>query len=185
MSDIDNLMKAYTGETQARFRYKLYSEKAKDEGYEQIANIFEKTMNQETEHAEIFFNLLKKYSTSPINVNASYPIIESDSTLDNLKYASSGEHEEWIHLYRKFADEAANEDIKKAFLNILKIEKNHERRFNKFIHNIENDEVFKRKCEVKWECRNCGHIHEGLEALNICPTCGFSKGYAEIERDNF
>jgi rubrerythrin len=185
LSDIDNLMKAYVGESQARFRYKLYAEKARDESYEQIAEIFEKTAAQETEHAEIFFLLLKKYAVSPVSVNADYPVVISDSTLDNLKYAANGEHEEWTNLYQTFADQAINEDVKNAFLKILKIEKNHERRFNKLICNIDHDQVFKKHRPVKWECRNCGHIHEGLEALGVCPTCGFSKAFAEVEKDNY
>ncbi|MDD6807929.1 MAG: rubrerythrin family protein [Oscillospiraceae bacterium] len=167
-----NLMFAYTGESEATNKYTFFAEKAKQEGYEQIAEIFKYTADNEKAHAEMWFNELKGLS----------------DTKANLESASKGEHYEWSEMYENFAREAEDEgfpELAKKFKNVADIEKRHEERFKDLIQNIENREVFS-KCDIQvWECRNCGHIVVGESAPLVCPTCGKPQAYYQIEAENY
>ena len=169
-----NLMAAFAGESQARNKYTYYASKAKKEGYEQIAAIFEETAGNEKEHAKIWFKLLHDG--------------EVPSTVENLKDAASGENFEWTDMYAEFAKTAKEEGfdhIAYLFEAVGKIEKEHEERYNKLLANIEEGKVF--ECgEVKmWKCRNCGHIHIAVNAPAVCPVCAHPKSYFEIKAENY
>ena len=169
-----NLMAAFAGESQARNKYTYYASKAKKEGYEQIAAIFTETADNEKEHAKMWFKLLH---------DGSVP-----STVENLKDAASGENFEWTDMYAEFAKTAKEEGfdhIAYLFEAVGKIEKEHEERYNKLLANIQNGEVF--ECgEIKiWKCRNCGHIHVGEKAPEVCPVCSHPKAYFEIKAENY
>ena len=169
-----NLMTAFAGESQARNKYTYYASKAKKEGYEQIAAIFEETAGNEKEHAKIWFKQLHDG--------------EVPSTLDNLKDAASGENYEWTTMYEEFAKVAKEEGFDKiAFLfeEVGKIEKHHEERFMKLIGNVEDDLVFKKGEETVWICRNCGYVYIGKEAPKVCPVCAHPQSYFEKKADNF
>ncbi len=169
-----NLMAAFAGESQARNKYTYYASKARKDGYEQIGSIFEETANNEKEHAKIWFKLLH---------NDSVP-----STIDNLKDAISGENYEWTDMYAKFADDAMKEgfnDIAFLFTEVAKIEKEHEERYKTLLSNIENNEVFNKDSKKAWICRNCGHVHFGDEAPEICPVCKHPKSFFEIKANNY
>ena len=169
-----NLMAAFAGESQARNKYTYYASKAKKEGYEQIAAIFEETAGNEKEHAKIWFKQLHDG--------------EVPSTLDNLKDAASGENYEWTTMYEEFARVAREEGFDKiAFLfeEVGKIEKHHEERFMKLIGNVEDDLVFKKGEETVWICRNCGYVYIGKEAPKVCPVCAHPQSYFEKKADNF
>ena len=169
-----NLMAAFAGESQARNKYTYYASKAKKEGYEQIAEIFEETANNEKEHAKLWFKELH---------NGEVP-----STLENLKDAASGENYEWTEMYKEFAETARAEgfdNIAKLFESVGEIEKHHEERYMKLVGNIENNLVFERDEEKIWICRNCGHIVIGKEAPEICPVCSHPKAYFEIKAENY
>lgn len=168
-----NLMTAFAGESEARNKYTYYASKAKKDGYEQIAKIFEETANNEKEHAKLWFKLLK---------GGSVP-----STIDNLLDAAQGENYEWTDMYAKFAEEAREEgflDIARTMEGVAKIEKRHEERYRKLLENIKKDMVFERE-EVAWECMNCGHIHYGKKAPKECPVCKHPGGYFMIEPKNY
>lgn len=185
-----NLMKAFSGESQARNRYTYYTSKAKDEGYVQISKIFEETANHEKEHAKRLYKYLKDaFKGEMITLeHSSYPIMLSDSTLDNLKAAASGEYEEWSDVYPSFARIARKEgfaEIASTFEHIAVAEKNHETRYNKLIANIENKAVFK-KSEVKiWKCENCGYTHNGQEAPEVCPACAHPQAYFSLIENTY
>jgi len=185
----DNLMKAFAGESQARNRYTYYASVAKKEGYVQIANFFLETADNEKEHAKRFFKLLLEDlngETNEIN-GASYPIALGD-TLFNLKAAADGENEEWTDLYPTFAEKAAEEGFPKvavAFKKIAEVEKHHEERYRKLAANIENTAVFAKEESVAWKCGNCGYVHIGTSAPEMCPACLHPKPYFEILCDNF
>ncbi|MBO5711587.1 MAG: rubrerythrin family protein [Acholeplasmatales bacterium] len=167
-----NLLTAFTGEVQAHAKYKLFAAKAQKEGYEQIAEIFKYTSDNELEHAEIWFNKLGYLGT----------------TEENLKDAASGENFEWTEMYNEFERVARDEgflDIAQAFKLVANIEKHHEERYNALISNIENDEVFKKSETVVWQCRNCGHIHTGTSAPNKCPVCQVEQAYFQIYPENY
>lgn len=169
-----NLMTAFAGESEARNKYTYYASKAKKDGYEQIAKIFEETANNEKEHAKLWFKLLK---------GGSVP-----STIDNLLDAAQGENYEWTDMYAKFAEEAREEgflDIARTMEGVAKIEKRHEERYRKLLENIKKDMVFEREEEVVWECMNCGHIHYGKKAPKECPVCKHPGGYFMIEPKNY
>ena len=179
----ENLMKAFAGESQARTRYSYYASQAKKEGYVQISNIFLETAENEKEHAKRFFKFLNEQLEGlPINIEASYPVGLSN-TIKNLEYAADGENEEWTALYPEFADIAEEEgfpEIAKAFRKIAEVEVRHENRFRKLLSNIENDAVFKKDNPVLWKCNNCGYIHEGNSAPQLCPACIHPQSYFEV-----
>lgn len=169
-----NLMAAFAGESQARNKYSYYASKAKKDGYEQIGAIFEETANNEKEHAKLWFKLLHDG--------------EVPSTIDNLKDAASGENYEWTEMYSEFAKTAKEEGFDKIaylFDMVGKIEKHHEDRYNTLLTNIENGNVFKREAETVWICRNCGHIHVGESAPEVCPVCAHPKSFFEIRNENY
>ena len=169
-----NLMAAFAGESQARNKYTYYASKAKKEGYEQIAAIFEETANNEKEHAKLWFKLLHDN--------------EVPDTLTNLKDAANGENYEWTDMYQNFANVAREEgfdDIAFLFESVGKIEKSHEERFLKLVGNIEDHLAFKKGEETVWICRNCGHIYVGEEAPKICPVCKHPQSFMEVKAENY
>ena len=169
-----NLMTAFAGESQARNKYTYYASKAKKDGYEQIAAIFEETAGNEKEHAKIWFKLLH---------NGEVP-----STIQNLKDAADGENYEWTDMYDGFAKTAREEGfdhIAFLFEEVGKIEKEHEARFLKLLENIEEGIVFSRDGDRIWKCRNCGHIVIGKNAPEVCPVCNHPKSYFEINNENY
>jgi rubrerythrin len=180
-----NLLTSFAGESQARTRYTYFASTARKEGFEQIAAIFEETANQEKEHAKRMFKYLEG---GMVEITASYPAGVIGTTLDNLKAAAAGEHEEWSLDYPHFADVAEAEGFKEIatmYRLIAKAEKKHEDRYLKLAQNIEKDEVFKREEKVKWQCRNCGYVHEGKTTPQNCPTCLHPQSYFEIEKENY
>ena len=169
-----NLFAAFAGESQARNKYTYYASKAKKEGYEQIAAIFEETAGNEKEHAKMWFKELH---------GGAVP-----STLDNLKDAAAGENYEWTDMYATFAKEAREEGFDRIaylFEEVGKIEKQHEERYMTLVANIENDMVFKKGEETVWICRNCGHVHVGEEAPKVCPVCAHPQAYFEKRAMNY
>ena len=169
-----NLMEAFAGESMARNKYSYFAKKAKKDGYEQIAAIFEETAKNEKEHAKIWFKLLN---------GGQVP-----ETLDNLKAAAEGENFEWTDMYERMAAEAKEEgfnDIAYLFSAVAKIEKEHEERYKKLIENVENGLVFSKDGDRIWKCRNCGHIVIGKFAPEVCPVCSHPKAYFEIKAENY
>ena len=169
-----NLMTAFAGESQARNKYTYYASQAKKEGYEQIAEIFTKTADNEKEHAKMWFKYLH---------GGAVPTTE-----ENLVDAAEGERYEWTSMYKRFAKVAREEgfeEIALAFEGVAAIEKEHQKRYNSFLKNMQDKIVFKREKEVVWICRNCGHIHKGLEAPEVCPVCKHPQSYFEIEKKNY
>jgi rubrerythrin len=188
---LENLMKAFAGESQARNRYTYYSSVANKEGYKQIESIFIETADNEKEHAKKFYKLLLEGLNGDlpagVEINAMYPVAQG-STLDNLKAAATGEHEEWTIIYPQFAEAAGNEgfpEVAAAFRMIGKVEDRHEARYKKLASNIENDKVFKKDNKVEWVCRNCGYVHEGNEAPALCPACQHPQAYFEVFKENY
>jgi rubrerythrin len=180
-----NLLKAFAGESQARMRYDYFAKQAKKEGLEQIAAIFEETALNEKEHAKRFFKFLEGRM---VEITATYPAGKIGTTLENLKSAADGEHEEWAELYPHFADIAEKEgfdEIASAFRMIALVEKAHERRYRKLYDNLEKGLVFKRNEVYIWKCRNCGYLHEGTEPPKVCPACLHPQGYFEIFVENY
>ena len=181
-----NLLNAFAGESQARNRYTFYASVADKEGYKQIKNIFIETADNEKEHGKRFYKFLlkglKDELPTMLEVNATYPVAQG-TTLDNLKAAASGENEEWSELYPAFAVIAEEEgfpEIAAAFRMISRAEQRHEARFNKLANNIANGTVFKKEEVILWKCGNCGYIHEGPEAPEVCPACVHPKAYFEV-----
>ena len=169
-----NLMEAFAGESQARNKYSYYASRAKKDGYEQIAAIFEETAGNEKEHAKMWFKHL-----CGGNIH---------STTDNLKAAADGEHEEWTSMYKRMAEEAREEgfnDIAASFEAVGAIEKEHEERYRKLLANIDNGLVFARKEEKVWICRNCGHTATGADAPDTCPVCAHPQAYFELKAGNY
>ena len=169
-----NLMDAFAGESQARNKYTYFASKARKDGYEQIAEIFEETANNEKEHAKLWFKLLN---------NNSIP-----STVENLKSAAEGENFEWTDMYDRMAKEAREEGFDRiAFLfeSVGKIEKEHEARYKKLLENVENGLVFSKEEDKIWICRNCGHIVIGKNAPEVCPECSHPKAFFEIKEENY
>jgi len=182
-----NLLTAFAGESQARNRYTYFASIAKNEGYIQIARIFEETAENEKEHAKRFFKFLEGGSSS-INADASFPLGIISDTKTNLLQAAKGENEEWTHMYPEYAKIAMEEGfeaIAKVFEEIAKVEKNHEERYLKLAKNIEEGKVFKKDNVVKWKCNNCGYIYEGKEAPEKCPACAHPQGYFEIFAETY
>lgn len=180
-----NILTAFAGESQARNRYTYFASKARDEGYVQIAQTFEETANQEKEHAKRFFKLLEG---GMVAINASFPAGVIGTTLENLKEAAGGEHYEWTQMYPEFAQVAEEEgfaNIAAIFRAIAVAEKQHEKRYQALRANIEQGRVFRREKPVVWRCINCGYIHEGTEAPEICPSCAHPQAYFEILGENW
>lgn len=180
-----NLLKAFAGESQARNRYTYAASVAKKEGFEQISAIFLETAENEKEHAKRFFKFLEG---GGVEITAMYPAGTIENTLENLKMAAAGENEEHSILYPGFAKVAEEEgfpEVAAAFMMISKVEVEHEIRYNKLIANIENGEVFKKSAPTRWKCRNCGFVHEGDEAPDLCPACVHEKKHFEIKETNY
>jgi len=180
-----NLLAAFAGESQARNRYTFFASVAKKEGYEQIGAIFEETLGNEKEHAELFFKHLKG---GMVEITASYPGGVIGSTVDNLKAAAAGEKLEWGKLYPDFGDIAQQEgfpEVAATFRMVAKVEAYHERRYNKLVETLEQGKVFKKDQPIKWKCRNCGFVFEGKEAPEKCPVCAHPKAYFEAWVENY
>jgi len=169
-----NLQAAFAGESQARNKYTYYASKAKAEGYVQISNFFNETANNEKEHAKIWFKLLH---------NGAVP-----TTIENLKDGANGEHYEWTEMYADFAKVAKEEGFTKIaylFEAVGKIEKEHEERYLKLLENVEKEQVFEKPEVVVWQCENCGHIHIGLKAPNVCPVCDHPQAFFQVVAKNY
>ena len=169
-----NLMAAFAGESQARNKYTYYASKAKKDGYEQIAAIFEETANNEKEHAKMWFKELHGG--------------EVPTTTENLKDAADGENYEWTDMYETFAKEAEEEgftELAAKFRMVAAIEKHHEERYRKLLKNIDDEVVFSRDDDKIWICRNCGHVVIGKKAPGVCPVCNHPQSYFEIKAENY
>ena len=169
-----NLMTAFAGESQARNKYSYYASKAKKDGYVQIAQIFEETANNEKEHAKIWFKLLH---------DGGIP-----TTIENLKDAAEGENYEWTEMYAEFAVVAKEEgfnEIAALFEMVAKIEKEHEERYKKLLANIEGGVVFSKDNDIVWICSNCGHVHIGKKAPELCPVCAHPQAYFMEKSNNY
>lgn len=180
-----NLLTSFAGESQARMRYTYFSSVAKKEGYEQIAAIFMETAEQEKEHAKRMFKYLEG---GKVEITATYPAGIISTTLENLLAAASGENEEWSMDYPHFADVADQDgfpEIARMYRNIAVAEKGHEERYLALAKNLQNATVFAKEGEVVWQCRNCGYIHVGKEAPEVCPACLHPQAYFEIKKENY
>ena len=169
-----NLLAAFAGESQARNKYTYFASKAKKEGYEQIAAIFEETANNEKEHAKMWFKELHGG--------------EVPSTEENLEAAADGENYEWTDMYDEFARVAEEEGftaIANKFRGVAAIEKEHEERYRKLLENVRDGLVFSKDGDKVWICRNCGHVHIGKEAPKVCPVCAHPQAYFEVKADNY
>jgi rubrerythrin len=175
-----NLLKAFAGESQAAMRYSFYAKKAKKEGLEEIAGIFQRTSDEEKAHASSFYKQLKG---GPLEIQATYPAGGNGTTSQNLRAAAAGEHEEWVELYPEFARVAKEEGfpvIARIFESVVTVEKSHEARYLGLLERVENGTVFKRETPARWRCRNCGYIHEGTEAPEVCAACAHPQAYFEV-----
>lgn len=180
-----NLLKAFAGESQARNRYTYFASQAVIEGYQQIAAIFTETADNEREHAKRFFKFLEG---GDAEIVATYPAGKIGKTAENLLQAAAGEREEWGTLYPGFAETARSEgfeEIAKVFEQIGSVEAHHERRYLKLLENVQEGKVFKRDEAVAWKCRNCGYVHEGNDAPDICPACAHPRAYYELFVENY
>ena len=167
-----NLAYAFAGESQARNKYDYFASKAKKEGFEQIAALFQETAANEKEHAKLWFKHLGGIGT----------------TQENLLAAAAGEHEEWTQMYKEFAEVARQEGfeaIARQFEGVAAIEKHHEERYRKLLANLESGEVWERVGENRWQCRNCGHVYIGEKAPEVCPACFPPKAYFQGEAENY
>ncbi len=167
-----NLLEAFAGESQARNKYSYFASKAKKEGYQQIAAIFEETANNEKEHAKMWFKLLGGLG----------------DTAENLAAAAAGENYEWTDMYDRMADEAEEEgftEIAAKFRMVAAIEKSHEERYRALLNNVEMQQVFEKSEETMWECRNCGHLVMGKKAPELCPVCAHPQSYFEVRKENY
>lgn len=179
------LLMAFAGESQARNRYTYFASAARKEGFEQIADIFQETADQEKEHAKRFFSLLPG---GEAEITASFPSGSVGTTLENLTAAAAGENHEWTNLYPAFAQTAraeGNEAAAKLFEFIVVAEKQHERRYRGLLANVQNGTVFKKDRPVTWRCRNCGYLHEGTAALAACPACAHPQAHFELLAENW
>jgi rubrerythrin len=180
-----NLLKAFAGESQARMRYDYFAKQARSEGLEQIAAIFGETAYNEKAHAKRFFSFL---AGGGVEITAMYPAGIIGTTLENLKAAADGEHEEWSELYPEFAKIAEEEGFKEvalAFKMISKVEKAHEERYRTLWTNLTEGKVFKRNDKMIWKCRECGYLHEGTSAPDLCPACQHPKSFFELKESNY
>lgn len=180
-----NLAIAFAGESQARNRYTFFASVAKKEGFEQISANFSETAEQEKEHAKKFFKYLEG---GVVEITASYPAGVIGKTIDNLMAAANGEREEWSKDYPHFADIAEQEGFPKiaeTFRKIATVEQMHEERYKNFIKNIQENKVFEKDEEVIWQCRNCGYLHKGKKAPELCPACEHPQAYFEVKKENY
>ena len=180
-----NLLTSFAGESQARMRYTYFASVAKKEGYEQIAAIFTETADQEKEHAKRMFKFLEG---GMVEITASYPAGVIGTTLENLRAAAAGEHEEWSLDYPHFADVAEQEgfpQIANTFRQIAKVEAEHEARYRKLLERVETGKVFERDEEIEWQCRNCGYVLKGKKAPMKCPACEHPQAYFEPKKNNY
>ncbi|HHV43924.1 MAG TPA: rubrerythrin family protein [Firmicutes bacterium] len=180
-----NILTAFAGESQARNRYTYFASQAKKDGYVQIAAIFEETADQEKEHAKRLFKLLEG---GEVEITASFPAGVIGSTADNLLSAAQGEQYEWEDMYPTFAKEAREEgfeEVAAVFEAIAVSEKFHEKRFRALLNNVETGKVFARENRVVWRCRNCGYLHEGNTAPEICPACAHPQAHFELLCENW
>jgi len=180
-----NLLAAFAGESQARNRYTFFASKAKKEGYEQISAFFKESADNEKEHAEIFF---KHLQGGEVEIIAGYPAGVIGTTEENLLAAAEGEKMEWGTLYPDFAKTAMEEGfpmVAHSFREIGGVEAYHEKRYRMLLENVKKKHVFKKDKVVKWKCRNCGYVHEGTEAPDVCPACQHPKSYYELWVENY
>jgi len=180
-----NLLAAFAGESQARNRYTYFASQAKKEGFEQISAIFLETADNEKEHAKVFFDYFPGGLTV---ITAEYPTGKVGSTAENLKAAAEGEKLEWGTLYPSFAETAEKEgfkEIAESFKEIAEVESYHERRYLKLLENVKKGRVFQKEKPIKWKCRNCGYVHEGTKAPDICPACHHPQSFYEVWVENY
>ncbi len=180
-----NLLTAFAGESQARNRYTYFAKQAKKEGYVQIAKIFEETAEQEKEHAKRLFKFLEG---GEVEITAAFPAGVIGTTAENLKAAAEGENYEWDKMYPEFAKVAEEEgfdEIAAVFEAIAVAEKQHEKRYKGLLKNLEEGKVFKKDQEVVWRCINCGYLHVGAEAPQLCPACAHPQAYFELLAENW
>ncbi|HPH15705.1 MAG TPA: rubrerythrin family protein [Bacteroidales bacterium] len=180
-----NLLKSFAGESQARSRYTFFAKQAKKEGYEQIANIFMETAEQEKEHAKRFFSYLEG---GDVEITAMYPAGKVGTTAENLEAAAMGENEEWTLLYPQFAEVAEKEGFKEIatlFKMIAKVEVEHEKRYLRLLENVKSEKVFEKDEATRWKCTNCGYVHDGKKAPEKCPACQHPKAYFQVKEENF
>ena len=180
-----NLLHSFAGESQARMRYTYFAGTAKKEGYEQISAIFLETAEQEKEHAKKFFKYLEG---GTVEITASFPAGVIGTTAENLLAAAMGEHEEWSEAYPLFAEIADQEGfpaVAETFRRIASVEAKHESRYRRLLERFENGTTFKREEEISWQCRNCGYVHTGKEAPELCPACAHPQAYFEEEKQNY
>jgi rubrerythrin len=180
-----NLLAAFAGESQARNRYTYFASQAKKDGFVQISLVFEETANQEKEHAKRFFKFLEG---GDAEIVAAYPAGKVGTTAENLKAAAAGENFEWTKLYQDFATDAEADgfpEVAAAFRNISVAEKQHEKRYLGLMANVEQEKVFKKDGTVVWRCLNCGYLHEGTDAPEICPACRHPQSYFELLGENW
>lgn len=180
-----NLLKAFAGESQARNRYTFFAKQAKKEGFEQIANIFIETAEQEKEHAKRFFSFLEG---GDLEITATYPAGKVGTTAENLEAAACGENEEWTEIYPHFADIAEKEGFKEvatAFRMIAKVEVEHENRYRRLLANVKEGKVFEKDEATRWKCINCGYVHDGKKSPEKCPACQHPKDYFQVKEENF
>jgi rubrerythrin len=180
-----NLVAAYVGESVARNRYTFFASQARNDGYIQIAQIFEETANQEKEHAKRFY---KSLQGGEVKIECAFPAGVVGTTQENLLAAAGGEHEEWSVLYPSFAAKAREEGLKTIaviFDMVSVAEKQHERRYRGLLESLQSGRIFKREQPVKWRCLNCGYVHEGPGAPNACPACAHPQAYFELLAENW
>ena len=180
-----NLLASFAGESQARNRYTYFASVARKAGFEQIAAIFLETADNEKEHAKRFFKFLKG---GEVEITASYPAGVIGDTAANLEASAAGENLEWTKLYKEAGEVARQEgfeEIATVFKEIAEVEEQHEIRYRKLLKNVKEGKVFKKDNVVKWKCRNCGYVHEGKEALEVCPACDHPQKYYELLCENY
>ena len=180
-----NLLMAFAGESQARNHYTYFASQARNDGYIQIAKIFEETADQEKEHAKRFFKFLEG---GEVQIQCAFPAGVVAATADNLLAAANGEQHEWTQVYPGFAGIARDEGFKAvaAIFDMISVaEKQHERRYRGLLENISSGRVFKRPQPVRWRCLNCGYVHEGSDAPNACPACAHPQAYFELLGENW
>ena len=180
-----NLLTSFAGESQARNRYTYFASAAKKEGFIQISDIFTETANQEKEHAKRFFKFLEG---GELEITAAFPAGMIGTTLENLKEAAAGEKFEWTKMYPEFAATARQEGfdaIALVFEMVAVAEKQHDKRYADLAANMEQGTVFKKESSTKWRCRNCGYVHEGEEAIEMCPACAHPQAHFELLAENW
>lgn len=186
---IKNLARAFIGESQARNRYSFYAKIAKKEGFEQVAEIFLKTAENEMEHAKWLLRMIKSLDKNIGKINVEGEVnVKLGSTIENLKSAIEGENYEYSKMYPEYADIAEKEgfpEIAKRLRAIAIAEKHHEERYKKLLEEIEKESLFKKERKVYWVCRKCGYVHEGEEPPESCPSCGHPKNYFEVKCEKY